>query len=118
MNWKPLNDVGAVARLQENSHQRPVVIFKHSTRCSISDMALNRLERAWNEQEMEGTDAFFLDLIRHRDVSQEVADSFQIAHQSPQALVIYQGKCVYDTSHMGISYRALKEQLAQLQASS
>lgn len=114
MNWKSLEDVGTVAQLQENSRERPVIIFKHSTRCSISSMALSRLERAWNEQEMENADVFFLDLIRHRDVSQKIAASFQVPHQSPQLLLIHNEKCVYDTSHMGISYRALKEQLAQL----
>ena len=74
-------------------------------------MALNRLERAWNAQEMQGAEAYFLDLIRHRDVSQQVAESFGITHQSPQILLIHKGECVYDTSHMGISYPALKDQL-------
>ncbi len=114
MNWKSLEDVGALAQLQEKSRERPVIIFKHSTRCSISSMTLSRLERAWNEQEMEGADIFYLDLIRHRDVSQKVADSFRVPHQSPQLLLIHNGQCVYDTSHMGISYRALKEQIDQL----
>ncbi len=114
MNWKSLEDVGTVAQVQENSRERPVIIFKHSTQCSISSMALNRLERAWNEQEMERADVFFLDLIRHRDVSQKIAESFQISHQSPQLLLIHHEKCVYNTSHMSISYRALKEQLTQL----
>lgn len=114
MNWKSLEDVGTVAQLQETSHERPIIIFKHSTRCSISSMALSRLERAWNEQEMESADAFFLDLIHHRDVSQKIAESFQIPHQSPQLLLIHHEKCVYDTSHMGISYRELKKHLDQL----
>ena len=114
MNYKSLEDVGAVAQLKESSRERPVIIFKHSTRCSISSMALSRLERAWNERDMEGTDVFYLDLIQHRDVSQQVAESFQVPHQSPQLLLISNGQCVYDTSHMGISYRALKDQLQQL----
>ena len=114
MNWKPLEDVGTVAQLQEKSRERPVIIFKHSTRCSISSMTLSRLERAWNEQEMEGADIFYLDLIRHRDVSQKVTELFQVPHQSPQLLLIHNEQCVYDTSHMGISYRSLKEQVDQL----
>jgi bacillithiol system protein YtxJ len=114
MNWKSLEDVGTVTQLQEKSRKRPVIIFKHSTRCSISSMALSRLERAWNEQDMEGADIFYLDLIRHRDVSQKVAESFRVPHQSPQLLLIRNEQCVYNTSHLGISYRALKEQIDQL----
>ena len=114
MNWKSLEDVGTLAQLQEVSRKRPVIIFKHSTRCSISSMALSRLERAWNDQEIADADAYFLDLIRHRDVSQKVAESFRVPHQSPQLLLIRNEQCVYDTSHMGISYRELKAQLSQL----
>ena len=114
MNWKPLESIATLEQLEKDSHQRPIVIFKHSTSCSISSMALNRLERSWSEQEMQGTDAFFLDLIRYRDVSRQVAESFQITHQSPQLLLIHKGECVYDTSHMGISYQTLKSQLAEV----
>lgn len=112
MNWNRLESVAAVEQLKKDSHNHPVVIFKHSTRCSISSMALSRLERAWNEQEMQGIDVYFLDLIRYRDVSQHVAESFRIMHQSPQLLLIRDGECVYDTSHVGISYQTLKGQLA------
>ena len=114
MNWKPLESISALEQIEKDSHERPIVIFKHSTSCSISGMALNRLERSWNEDEMQGTDAFFLDLIRHRNVSQQVAESFRVTHQSPQVLLIHKGECVYDTSHMGISYQTLKGQLASI----
>ena len=114
MNWKPLESIAAVEQLKKDSYERPVVIFKHSTRCSISSMALNRLERSWNENEMEKVAIFFLDLIRHRDVSQQVAESFRVMHQSPQLLLIHKGECVYDASHMGISYQTLKNQLVSV----
>ena len=112
MNWKPLESTAALQTLENESHEHPILIFKHSTSCSISGMALNRLERAWNDQETQGTEAYFLDLIRYRDVSRQVAESFRVEHQSPQVLLIHKGECVYNTSHMGISYQALKDQLA------
>ncbi len=112
MNWNPLESIAAVDQLKKDSYDQPIVIFKHSTHCSISGMALSRLERAWNEQEMQRVNVYFLDLIQHRNVSQHVAESFQIVHQSPQLLLIRDGECVYDTSHVGISYQTLKGQLA------
>ena len=112
MEWKNLDTVAAVDQIKDSSYQRPAVIYKHSTRCSISSMALSRLERAWKPEEMQSVDIFFVDLIRHRDVSQAVAQTFQIEHASPQLLVIQNGECVYHTSHMGISYQDLKRQIA------
>lgn len=112
MNWKTLQDAATLKELENASHEHPIVIFKHSTSCSISSMALNRLERAWDAQEMQETEAYFLDLIRYRDVSRQVAESFRVEHQSPQLLLIHKGECVYDASHMGVSYQALKSQLA------
>lgn len=111
MNWKSLNTTQDIQEAKVASHHQPVVIFKHSTRCSISGMALNRMERSWNEAEMEGVDAYFLDLIQHSPLSQAVAQEFEVHHESPQLLLIKDGKCVYHTSHMGISYQALKDQL-------
>jgi len=72
-------------------------------------MALNRLER---ESAPEYTDFYFLDLIRHRALSNEVAERFQVHHESPQILLIKNGECVYDESHQGISMQEIEQQLS------
>lgn len=108
MNWNRLDDINTLDVVIKESEDTPVVIFKHSTSCSISAMALNRLERSWNESEMENVKVYYLDLIAYRDISQAVADKFGVTHQSPQVLLIKNGECVYDDSHMGISYQNLK----------
>ncbi|MFP4093654.1 MAG: bacillithiol system redox-active protein YtxJ [Cyclobacteriaceae bacterium] len=110
INWKKLETPTELKALIEASKTRPVIIFKHSTRCSISSMALSRLERDWKEDEQ--ATPYFVDLVRHRDVSNAVAETFNIRHESPQLLLIKDGQCIYDTSHMGISYRELQQQLA------
>jgi bacillithiol system protein YtxJ len=90
----------------ELSHQQPVAIFKHSTRCSISRMALKQFE---NEFDMEGiVTPYFLDLINHRDISNEIATRFEVYHQSPQLLLIKEGKSIYDASHSDIDAVELK----------
>jgi bacillithiol system protein YtxJ len=108
MNWNKLDSIEIVDKIIEESKEKPVVIFKHSTSCSISAMALNRLERSWNENEMTEVKPYYLDLISYRNVSNAVAEKFGIMHQSPQVLLIKDGKSVYDDSHMGISYQNLK----------
>ena len=89
-----------INQLIEKSKERPQVIFKHSTRCSISSVALQRMERAKQPADL---DFYYLDLLANRNLSNKVEQIFDVAHESPQVLVIKDGKCVYDESHMGIS---------------
>ncbi|MBB6461447.1 bacillithiol system redox-active protein YtxJ [Flammeovirga kamogawensis] len=102
MNWNQLTEVSELDNLLELSKKQKVAILKHSTRCSISSMALNRLERAW--QDDNGIAPYYLDLIRYRDVSNAIASKFGVEHQSPQVIVLENGKVTYTGSHMGISY--------------
>lgn len=100
MRWIPLIDQLGIEAIKEESFAKPQVIFKHSTTCSISSMALNRLERA---ELPEGMDFHYLDLLGYREVSKQVAEIFGVVHESPQVLIIKNGKCVYDESHYAIN---------------
>ncbi|MEX2514018.1 MAG: bacillithiol system redox-active protein YtxJ [Cyclobacteriaceae bacterium] len=105
MSWKKLEDVSQISALVEESRQKPVLIFKHSSRCSISSMAWSRLERSWKMEDSQKMASYFLDLINYREISNQIADQFKVAHASPQVIIIKNGEAVYDNSHMGISYR-------------
>lgn len=105
MNWINLTDSQQIQAIIELSKQQPVLIFKHSTRCSISATALNRLERAWNLQDAK---AYYLDLIAYRPISNALAEQFEVEHQSPQVLIIKNGQCVYHESHWDIAYDAIQ----------
>lgn len=99
MNWIPLTSEAQLDLIRSESMDKPVVLFKHSTRCSISSAALSRMERGWN---LEGVKTYYLDLLAYRSVSNEIAAQFGIEHQSPQVLVIRNGGCIYHESHSGI----------------
>ncbi|MFT3936005.1 MAG: bacillithiol system redox-active protein YtxJ [Chitinophagaceae bacterium] len=107
MNWIPLISENQLDNIITDSANRPQLIFKHSTRCSISSMAKNRLERG---EQPGNIDFHFLDLIAYRSLSHKVAEVFNIEHESPQALLIKNGKCVYDESHSGITMDEIEEQ--------
>ena len=79
MNWIPLTTETQLQQIREYSTARPQVIFKHSSRCSISSMAKNRLER---DAQPADIDFYFLDLLAHRQLSHKVADVFKITHES------------------------------------
>lgn len=108
IEWKHLNSETSLQEVISESAEKPILIFKHSTRCSISSMAKSRLENKWNSEETNVT-PYFLDLIAYRDISDKVAQEFGVHHQSPQILMIKGGKCHYNTSHMDISFDAVKE---------
>ena len=112
MNWHPLTSEEQLNTLIEESKHTPVVIFKHSTACSISSTAKSRLERQWAGASVDHIKPYYLDLLRYRPVSNEIADVFQVQHQSPQLLLIQDGMCTYDASHLGISIDSMKKSLA------
>ncbi|PTT14598.1 bacillithiol system redox-active protein YtxJ [Flavobacterium sp. HMWF030] len=109
VNWTELTDIAQLMEIEAISNVKPVVIFKHSTRCSISRMALKQFEREFDLN--EAVDAYFLDLIAHRDISNEIASRFNVYHESPQLILIKNGKAVYDVSHSDIDAVALKEKV-------
>lgn len=107
MNWIDLTKESQIAEIKEQSKVNPQLIFKHSTRCSISGVAKSRLERS---KQPEQIDFYFLDLIKNRDISNKIAEEFSVFHESPQVLLIKDGKCIYDESHSGISMDEIEEQ--------
>ena len=110
INWVSLTDLGQLNEISQLSNEKPVVIFKHSTRCSISRMALKQFENEYDLSDNEVT-TYFLDLIAFRDISNEIASRFNVVHQSPQLLLIVGGKSVYDVSHSAIDAEELKSKI-------
>ncbi|MCW3077335.1 MAG: ytxJ [Bacteroidetes bacterium] len=102
MEWNNLNDLKQLEKIDEESNSGKVLILKHSTRCSISNTALNRLERAWKKEDGTKIKPYLLDLLNHRDVSNAIATRYNIEHQSPQILVIEKGKCIFTQTHSEI----------------
>jgi bacillithiol system protein YtxJ len=109
MKWINLEDLQQLDEMKTSS--QPSLIFKHSTRCSISMMAKKRFELDWDALP-ENMNVYFLDLIRYREISNTIAEVFSVHHESPQLLLIKDGECVYDASHGEISAEEAAEQLA------
>lgn len=109
MNWIQLNTHQQLQDIKSATGYS--IIFKHSTRCSVSMMAKKRFELDWDAIP-DNTPLYFLDLISHRDISKAIAEEFHIHHESPQLLLIKNGECRYETSHGEISAEELAEQIA------
>ena len=100
MKWKNITDLSQVSDIKLAKGYS--LIFKHSTRCSVSSMVKRRFELDWDIIPTE-TNLFFLDLISYRGISAQIAETFSIAHESPQVLLIKDGDCILNASHGDIS---------------
>lgn len=110
INWKNLDSLSSLDDALEMSATHDVLLFKHSTTCSISHMAKLRLEDNWDFKENELL-PYYLDLKSFKSVSSEISDRLSVVHESPQVLLIRKGECIYDASHFDISVDELKETL-------
>ena len=106
MHWIHLTDEEQLKQIVIKSQSRPQVLFKHSTRCSISSVALQRLQKVDQPYDI---DFYYLDLIAYRALSNKISQMFGVNHESPQVLVIKDGECIYDESHLGISMNDIVE---------
>ena len=106
MHWIHLTDEEQLKQIISKSQSKAQVIFKHSTRCSISAVALQRLQKVTQPSDI---DFYFLDLLSFRNLSSKIVVLFNVPHESPQVLVIRDGNCVFEESHMGISMNDIVE---------
>lgn len=109
MNWIPLESIDQLEVIKQAPGHS--ILFKHSTRCSISLMAKRKFEFEWDALPPE-TSLYFLDLLKNRNISNAIADMFKVHHESPQLLLIRDGECIYESSHSDISAEETAEQMA------
>ncbi|HBY67023.1 MAG TPA: bacillithiol system redox-active protein YtxJ [Flavobacteriaceae bacterium] len=91
----------------KESKNKPVAIFKHSTRCGISRMVLKQFEKNYDLDDNQ-LKLYFLDLLQNRDISNEIAARFKVHHESPQMIVLKDGEVIHHDSHQGIDANHLK----------
>lgn len=104
MNWISLEDFVQIEEYFNS--QVPFIVFKHSTRCSISSMVMRRFEKKYD---IHGVPLLYLDLLSYPSISDKLAQMFGVVHQSPQVLFIKNGICLYHASHNGINLQDIKD---------
>jgi bacillithiol system protein YtxJ len=101
--WKELTETDQLNAILTDSNLKTQVIFKHSTRCSISSMAFQRLKAGWANQNQENVDFYYLDLLQYRSVSNAIESEFKVTHQSPQIIVVNNQEVTHHASHNAVS---------------
>lgn len=108
IDWIHLESEDQLDQIVKDSYQKPAIILKHSTTCPISSIAKLRLDQDLN---LDNVDMYYLDLHRYRSISNKVAELFMIVHESPQVLIIKDGDCIFDESHLAIQVDEIKAEL-------
>ena len=105
-SWHVLKSISDYNEALEASRKNPVIIFKHSVRCGISSMALDKVVSNYQDKDPL---IFYLDLINHRDLSNHIAEDSGVWHQSPQVIILKDGKAIFNTSHHKIDMAILRK---------
>lgn len=111
LSWNTLDNPAQLAQLIERSHQVAIGIFKHSTRCGTSHQVKEYLENGWDFDNSD-IEMYYLDLLQYRPISNQIAEQLNVMHQSPQLIVLKNGKVIYASSHLAISTQKLAEALS------
>ncbi len=118
MEVKPISwiELTSLKQIQDllKENEKIFVIFKHSTRCSISKMVLNRFQKEWNVMDKNIT-PLYLDLLSHRDVSDFIEDFLDVKHESPQVVIVKKELAFYNASHTEISFKKIEKFLNELE---
>ncbi|AMC10070.1 hypothetical protein Lupro_01840 [Lutibacter profundi] len=107
VQWVLLTEKSQIEEIILKSTTKPALIFKHSTRCGVSRMALKNFERGFDIAKTDLT-LYFLDILKYRELSNEISDKFGVHHQSPQILLIKNKSVIYHDSHYQISIETVK----------
>jgi monothiol bacilliredoxin len=111
VNWITLTDIEQLTAILEKSYKKPQVLFKHSISFIVSGVALKKMENAGITPD---ADFYFIDLADFKKISDKIAEYFAASLESPKVLLIKNGECTYDESHLGITMQDLSRQIFSL----
>jgi bacillithiol system protein YtxJ len=100
-HFTPITTSSSLEEIINKSFEKPVLVFKHSTACPISGIVYNRIEES-SEELAEKFDCYLLFVIENRNASNAIADMISTKHESPQVLLLKNGACVFNESHLMI----------------
>jgi bacillithiol system protein YtxJ len=113
MNITHITSINDFENLLAESDNQPVLLFKHSTRCPVSFAALDEFHDFVADYGGDSLQCAQVDVIRDRQVSNAIAATLDITHQSPQAILIFKQKPVWNASHSAITQDSLSQAIAE-----
>jgi bacillithiol system protein YtxJ len=115
-DWKIITEKSHLVEIENESYNKPVVIFKNSSRCGISQSMLMNFQEEMQQTNSGDISFYLLDIVKNRDISSIIAQQFNLNHESPQLLVIENGECNYYKNHWNISFSDLVKYIKDTKA--
>jgi bacillithiol system protein YtxJ len=112
MMWNTIESEEQFKHALDESYKVNVVLYKHSPTCGISAAALERLESGFSEQLGNQIDLYYIDVLQSRTLSRHIADVMGVRHQSPQMLLIKDGKVIFHNSHYDVGWERITPYLS------
>ena len=109
-DWQHLKGSEILEQIDKDSYSKTQAIFKHSTRCGISQHVLDNTISDWTIDSDKLT-FYLLDLLAYRPISNEISQHWNIPHQSPQLILIRNGKAIYHASHHSIQVAEIAKKI-------
>lgn len=107
--WKTLQSEQEVEKIFQTNSPKAIMLFKHSTACNISAGVKKDLDR--RKIDKLNVDAYYLDLLRYRSVSNLIEKLSGVKHESPQVIIWKNGAVVYHNSHKNIRWSDIRSHL-------
>jgi len=109
INWKTIQSTKQLTQILNLSYGKYPLIFKHSNRCPISVSMKNRFDRSWNAKNDLLFEPFLVDVISQKVISNQIAEILDLVHESPQLIILNEGKILYQAAHLDIEYEEIKK---------
>jgi bacillithiol system protein YtxJ len=108
--WSPISGIDNIDAILQASSEKPQLIYKHSHRCSVCILAKEELEGI-ADQVLDSSDLYMINVIHQRDLSNAIASTFDVRHESPQVIIIKDGEVAWKGSHWAIKGTDILDEL-------
>lgn len=108
-----ISDIKKLQDILDNAEKGTLLIFKHSTRCPVSSHAKKELEKFLENNPKYKENTFLIKVIESRELSNYITETTGIEHQSPQLLIMKDGKVLIHLSHFQITVKSIESALQQ-----
>ena len=114
-NLTTLREVAELEKVLDDSHQRPLLLFKHSYSCGVSAEALDELRAHIEDASAAAKPVRYVMVTvqTHRELSNRIAERLGIRHETPQAILVHEGRVVWSASHFRVNATEIQNALAR-----
>ncbi len=106
-NYHEIISTESLVEALKLSERETVLFFKHSATCGVSVRAFNEFQKYLESPAASLARNYVIVVQESREASDELASLVEVEHESPQAIVVRDGRAVWNDSHLAIKSEKL-----------